>query len=61
MNTKDEAQNKTNDDISQTIGKTYVDISQMIDTKVGNVLKGKPLEISAEGFNMGSINLIFFG
>ena len=42
MNTKDEAHKKADDDISRTIGKTHVDISQMIDTKVGNVLKGKP-------------------
>ena len=41
MNTKDEVSGKTNDDITQTI-----------DTKEGNVLKGKPLEISKEGFNM---------
>ena len=48
MNTMDEASGKTNSYIPQTI-----------DTKVGNVLKGKPLEISAEGFNMGSIKLNF--
>ena len=48
MKTKDEASSKTNGDVSQTI-----------DTKVGNDIKGKPLEISVEGFNVGSIKLIF--
>ena len=61
MNTKDEALNKTDNDISQTIGKAHVDIFQTIDTKVGNALKGKLLEISVEGSTMASIKLIFFG
>ena len=48
MNTKNEASGKKNDDISQGI-----------DTKGANILKGKPPEIGKEGYNMGSLKLIF--
>ena len=59
MNTKDEAQEEAKNHIFQTINKNHVDISQMGDIKAGNDLKGKPLELGAEGFNMGSLKLNF--
>ena len=56
---KDVAQKRINDDLSQTTGKTHVDTSQVTDAKMGTVLKGKPAEISAEGFDCGNMKLNF--